>query len=70
MPPSDPTPPTSGGLPNAPPRCPTCRGDTDEGRPTFPFCSERCRLADLGRWMAGDYRISRPIKESDMETVD
>jgi endogenous inhibitor of DNA gyrase (YacG/DUF329 family) len=22
-----------------------------------PFCSERCRLADLGRWLSGDYRI-------------
>lgn len=22
-----------------------------------PFCSERCRMADLGRWLAGDYRI-------------
>jgi endogenous inhibitor of DNA gyrase (YacG/DUF329 family) len=24
----------------------------------FPFCSERCQLADLGRWLAGDYRIA------------
>ena len=23
----------------------------------FPFCSERCRLVDLGRWMNGEYRI-------------
>jgi endogenous inhibitor of DNA gyrase (YacG/DUF329 family) len=22
-----------------------------------PFCSERCRLLDLGRWLDGDYRI-------------
>ena len=22
-----------------------------------PFCSERCKLADLGRWLSGDYRI-------------
>jgi endogenous inhibitor of DNA gyrase (YacG/DUF329 family) len=21
-----------------------------------PFCSERCRMADLGRWLSGDYR--------------
>jgi hypothetical protein len=25
-----------------------------------PFCSERCKLVDLGRWLAGDYRISGP----------
>ena len=23
----------------------------------FPFCSERCRMADLGRWLDEDYRI-------------
>ncbi len=22
-----------------------------------PFCSERCRLADLGHWLSGDYRV-------------
>jgi len=22
-----------------------------------PFCSERCKMADLGRWLAGDYRV-------------
>ena len=22
-----------------------------------PFCSERCRLADLGRWLSEDYRV-------------
>jgi endogenous inhibitor of DNA gyrase (YacG/DUF329 family) len=23
----------------------------------FPFCSERCKLADLGKWLDGDYAI-------------
>ena len=23
----------------------------------FPFCSERCRLLDLGKWLDGDYRV-------------
>jgi endogenous inhibitor of DNA gyrase (YacG/DUF329 family) len=23
-----------------------------------PFCSERCKLADLGRWLAEDYRVA------------
>ena len=22
-----------------------------------PFCSERCKMADLGRWLSGDYRV-------------
>jgi endogenous inhibitor of DNA gyrase (YacG/DUF329 family) len=24
----------------------------------FPFCSERCRLVDLGRWLGEEYRIA------------
>jgi endogenous inhibitor of DNA gyrase (YacG/DUF329 family) len=23
-----------------------------------PFCSERCKLVDLGRWLSGDYRVA------------
>ena len=42
-------------------RCPTCRKPVDaapEARPKdYPFCSERCRLLDLSRWLQGDYRI-------------
>jgi len=31
-----------------------------------PFCSERCKLADLGRWMSGDYRIPEsPLPDDD-----
>jgi uncharacterized protein len=29
---------------------------------TFPFCSERCRLIDLGNWAAEKYVISTPIR--------
>ncbi len=25
--------------------------------PAFPFCSGRCRLLDLGKWLGEDYRI-------------
>jgi len=28
--------------------------------PDFPFCSRRCRLVDLGKWIDGEYRISEP----------
>jgi hypothetical protein len=28
-----------------------------------PFCSERCKLVDLGRWLKGDYRIPDPAIE-------
>jgi endogenous inhibitor of DNA gyrase (YacG/DUF329 family) len=31
-----------------------------------PFCSERCKMADLGRWLSGDYRVpGRPDAEAD-----
>jgi len=29
----------------------------------FPFCSERCKLADLGKWFNENYRVSDPIHE-------
>lgn len=35
--------------------------------PYFPFCSHRCRLIDLGKWMGGDYRIpGEPVDESEI----
>ncbi len=39
-------------------RCPTCRGEaTRDGNKAFPFCSERCQLVDLGRWLTEEYRV-------------
>lgn len=40
-------------------RCPQCRKPTAwEGNPQRPFCSERCRLLDLGAWAEEEYRIA------------
>lgn len=42
--------------------CPICRKPTDsETHPDFPFCSERCRLHDLGNWASEKYRVSEPV---------
>jgi len=30
----------------------------EPSEPTFPFCSPRCRLIDLGNWLGGRYRIA------------
>ena len=39
-------------------KCPTCRKETPwEGNPHRPFCSDRCRLIDLGAWVQERYRI-------------
>ena len=41
--------------------CPTCKAPVAKGAPhlakLFPFCSERCHLVDLGRWLGEEYRI-------------
>ncbi len=50
-------------------KCPTC-GASFEADPTSkwrPFCTRRCKLVDLGNWMDGVYRISRPLAAEDLE---
>ena len=53
-------------------RCPTCKrtvrlSEQDSAKHTkfFPFCSERCKLIDLGAWLDAEYRIP---KQSDEES--
>ncbi len=44
-------------------RCPSCRQLVLQSDPEFPFCSERCRLIDLGKWASGGYVISTPLRD-------
>jgi len=51
-------------------RCPICKKPVPlprEGSKSppahFPFCSDRCKLIDLGRWLDGKYQI--PVVEKD-----
>jgi uncharacterized protein len=44
-------------------RCPTCRTLVVRGNENFPFCSDRCRLIDLGKWASGGYVISTSITD-------
>ncbi len=38
--------------------CPVCKKETTwDNNPFRPFCSERCRLIDLGKWASDEYRI-------------
>ena len=50
-------------------RCPICRKPVDsQTSPDFPFCSERCRLTDLGNWSSEKYKISEPVfDESELD---
>jgi hypothetical protein len=42
-------------------KCPICKKvEVNLGDPEFPFCSERCRLIDLGNWASENYVISTP----------
>jgi len=49
--------------------CPHCGKKVEyEGNPYRPFCSERCRLIDLGKWLNEEYRI--PAAGNDEENVE
>lgn len=44
--------------------CPICKKkSTWEENPYKPFCSERCKLIDLGKWASEDYRIAGKKKD-------
>jgi endogenous inhibitor of DNA gyrase (YacG/DUF329 family) len=59
-------------------RCPICSKPfqvaTIGDLPSFPFCSDRCRLIDLGRWSDGAYAIpaspARGESEDDETSTD
>lgn len=56
--------------------CPTCGGPADPSGPASPFCCERCRLVDLGKWLTeqhtipGDRRADASTDESDPSRID
>ncbi len=56
--------------PRADGACPTCGKPARDDAVTFPFCSDRCRLVDLGRWLGESYRIMRPLAAEDLDTDD
>jgi endogenous inhibitor of DNA gyrase (YacG/DUF329 family) len=45
-----------------------CKKPTDSAvHADFPFCSERCRLLDLGNWSSEKYVVSDPIFDEDQD---
>jgi endogenous inhibitor of DNA gyrase (YacG/DUF329 family) len=46
--------------------CPTCRKVVLATGEDFPFCSDRCRILDLGKWASGEYKVSSPIQDPDL----
>lgn len=52
-------------------KCPMCEkkvqfDDKKKLPPYFPFCSKRCKLIDLGKWLNEEYTISDPITEESL----
>ena len=46
-------------------RCPICKKSVKSTDVDFPFCSDRCRLIDLGKWASGGYVISSPVTDAE-----
>ncbi len=38
--------------------------------PYFPFCSERCKLSDLGAWLDEKYRIEEPMSPEALSRIE
>ncbi len=44
--------------PPSPPPCPSCGKPLPSDAPHRPFCSVRCKMVDLGRWLNEEYRVA------------
>ncbi|MGH8022317.1 MAG: DNA gyrase inhibitor YacG [Limisphaerales bacterium] len=55
---------------SSPATCPACKkkGDWLAG-PYGPFCSRRCQLIDLGKWLGGEHVISEPLRAGELEAA-
>jgi endogenous inhibitor of DNA gyrase (YacG/DUF329 family) len=55
-------------------RCPICARSFAIAAladlPSFPFCSPRCRLIDLGRWIDGAYTVDAPELDADTDDAE
>ncbi len=52
--------------------CPECRKDAifSPENPYRPFCSERCKMIDLGLWANEEHKISSPINTNTIDDED
>ena len=48
-------------------KCPICKKDVASDSQFHPFCSERCKIIDLGNWASEKYVISTPVQPTDSE---
>ncbi len=50
--------------PLQPMKCPICKKEVAPDGEFVPFCSERCKLIDLGNWASEKYVVSTPAEET------
>ncbi|PIP95489.1 MAG: DNA gyrase inhibitor YacG [Bdellovibrio sp. CG12_big_fil_rev_8_21_14_0_65_39_13] len=53
-------------------KCPRCKESFEYYSSEFrPFCSDKCKMIDLGQWLTENYRVpsQKPLDEVDLETV-
>jgi len=51
--------------------CPTCRSSGPWLDSKFnPFCSDRCKMVDLGKWLGEEYRIASPLTVEDLQELE
>lgn len=52
--------------------CPTCHKHVQwsESNPFRPFCSERCKLIDLGEWASEEHRIAGEPAVPNIDQID
>ena len=52
--------------------CPHCGKEHqwDTGNRFRPFCSERCKLIDLGKWASDAYRLETEEKKSEAQEIE
>ena len=52
-------------------KCPVCGRETAFfSEPVGPFCSQRCKLIDLGKWLGEEYRVSEPLRPDHFEEFE
>ena len=52
-------------------KCPVCGKANDYfSQPLGPFCCDRCKLVDLGKWLGEEYRVSEPLRPDHFAEFD
>lgn len=51
-------------------RCPICGKSVPFNDPNMPFCSDRCRVLDLGHWASDEYVIPASDSPTDIQDID